>query len=334
MAAGLGDPRIFSAGRDGGGERWICGPRELFGPRAPMRTTNLSASALGFGLWLAGPWLCPARAQAALELTRLAMAAPLRAAVAVAHSGGGLAASSPAYRLRLQLGGPLAPRASSASYRLEPLALGPSGALPPGPPILLALAPGGAPAPSGQAIEVRGLRLTAPGQPLSQLRFGSQPVPALPSSALLASATAPAGVGPAGNPLGVLPVEPWTNAGGALGRAPYRHLPALSQTSPAQVGQALTLGLAAEPGSFGVLALGQTLPGLVLPLPGYLGAFELTAGFTQLGPLAPLGAGQHHYLFQLPGNPQLAGQTLRLQGLVLTGLGGSFTNVLSVPIQP
>lgn len=299
-----------------------------------MRKPILPAFATCFGLWLAGP-LCPAAlAQGPLELTRLAMAAPLRAALAVAHSGGAGAASSPAYRLELQLAGPLAPRASSASYRLEPLALGPQGALPAGAPILLALAPAGAPAPAAQAVEVRGLRLTAPGQALSGLRFGTQVLPASPGSALLASATAPAGVGPSGNPAGVVSVEPWTGAGEALGGALYRHLPALSQTSPANVGRALTLGLAADPGSFGVLALGQTLPGVVLPLPGYLGAFELTAGFTQLAPLAPLSAGQHSYLFQLPGNPQLAGQTLRLQGLVLTGLGGSFTNVLSVSIQP
>jgi hypothetical protein len=264
----------------------------------------------------------------------MAMAAPLGAALAVAHSAGGLVASSPAYRLNLQVAGPLAPRATSASYRLEPLALGPVGALPAGPPVLLALSPSTAPAPNSQAIAAHGLRLQAPGMPLNGLNFGALNAPVAPSSALLASGQAPAGLSPNSNPLGVIQVEPWAATGAALGGALYRHLPALSQTSAAEVGEALTLGLAAEAGSFGLLALGQTIPGVVLPLPGYLGAFELTGGFTQLGDLLPLAAGQQRYLFQLPGNPQLAGQTLRLQGLALTVLGGSFTNVLSIPIQP
>lgn len=304
------------------------------GLREPMRNTLFSASAAALCLGLAGPWATLALAQGPIEVARMAMAAPLGAALAVAHSAGGLVASSPAYRLNLQVAGPLAPRATSASYRLEPLALGPVGALPAGPPVLLALSPSTAPAPNSQAIAAHGLRFLAPGMTLNGLNFGALNAPVAPSSALLASGQAPAGLSPNSNPLGVIQVEPWTATGAALGGALYRHLPALSQTSAAEVGEALTLGLAAEAGSFGLLALGQTIPGVVLPLPGYLGAFELTGGFTQLGDLLPLAAGQQRYLFQLPGNPQLAGQTLRLQGLALTGLGGSFTNVLSIPIQP
>jgi hypothetical protein len=304
------------------------------GLRFPMRNTIFPASAAAFCLALPGPWVPLAQAQVPLEVTRMAMAAPLGAAMAVAHSAGGLAASSLSYRLNLQVAGPLAPRASSASYRLEPLALGPVGALPAGPPVLLAISPSTAPAPNPQSIAAHGLRLLAPGTPLNGLQFGALNAPVAPSSALLASGLAPAGLNQSGNPLGVIQVEPSTASGAALGGALYRHLPALSQTSPAEVGEALTLGLAAEAGSFGLLAVGQTIPGVVLPLPGYLGAFELTGGFTQLGSLLPLSAGQQRYLFQLPGNPQLAGQTLHLQGLALTGLGGSFTNVLPISIQP
>jgi len=265
---------------------------------------------------------------------RIALVSPTTAAITPALVGSVGRAESTNNRAQVQVAGPSAPKATSASYRIDALYVGAPLPLGPTPPYVVAFAPGGAPAAGGATTGLLGLNFAAPGVGPLTAHFGASSAPATTVSNLVAVATAPAGLNNFGNPLGAVKGGVSSTSGPGLGSPRFAHFPALVQRNPASVGGQLGFDLHTAPGALAGVYLGSPIPGIAVPIAPFSGALELVTNLLPLVGFAPVPGGSATYQFPLPPNPNLAGVTLNLQGLALVGALGSFTNNLSIAILP
>lgn len=255
-----------------------------------------------------------------------------------ALSGGGTTASASGTvdsALSATSSGPVA---SSESFQLVPGVVWTEPVLGTDEPILYAIEPATGAATGAQVRTLRGLNFTAPGAGATDVTFGSLPATDVqivgPTEIQV---TTPAGIDAVGNPLAGVPVQVQNALGSGAAADEFRYLPAVYLYSPAQLGDPLALRMSTEPNALAFLWFGLAIDGFPpLPIPGFAGAYALLNSQTFLANGTFLPSGELTLPIPIPGNPNLVGVELSFQGAAVTdfvSVGGSFTNVLPVPVQ-
>lgn len=224
---------------------------------------------------------------------------------------------------------------SSESFGLTSGAIFDDGTLTGGTPMVFGVSEQVGAAAGGESATVFGFGFAEPGAGTTDVVVGALPA----SNVQVQSNTSitlqtPAGVNAYANPLGLGPVAV-TNAHGSHAAAEgYAFLPALIEQGPTSfaVGEA-RFWIVAEPGSICLLAYGQSVPGVAVPIAPYQGALELTVALKLLGGFSVASDGIGRFVRPLPPNPALAGLTIKFQALTV-GSPGSFSNVTPVLLQP
>jgi hypothetical protein len=293
--------------------------------RNPMDHRRRSCSLL-VGLWLG----C-----AVGQAQELAIGSPSFSALPLALPTGAAHTESAQYTARAVVGDvPGGVVAQSAHYALRGgLAFSEYGDGPHAP-LVFGAEPSSLPSLGGGPLTIHGLGFG--GQSILAASLGGVPVAGLgvQSDKLLAG-TAGNGLSTfTGNPLGRTFVSVLGSNGVGVAPQAFTYFPALTLESPALAGANLELGL--ELGGFGfyVLALGTTIPGFGLPVPGLTGSLELVTNFLPLVEATPTFTGEAQYSVLVP--PVLAGITVHFQALIVTDfvpLTGQFTNSLGVTFQ-
>lgn len=230
------------------------------------------------------------------------------------------------------------PVASSETYLLEPSVVWTEPVLGTSAPVVFSIEPSAGAASGGESRTLRGLNFTALGAGGTDVTFGGLPatgVTVLGPTEL--QVFTPAGVDGVGNPLAGVPVSVSNALGTSTSADDYRYLPAVYLFSPAEIGDPLAVRMSTAPNAVAVLWFGLPIDGLPpLFVPGFAGGASLLLAQTFLVNGSLLPGGELTLPLPIPENPNLVGVELTFQGASVTdfiGIGGSFTNVLSVPIQ-
>jgi hypothetical protein len=250
-------------------------------------------------------------------------------------AGGGSASSNDFGAEAALAGPPAAARAVSESFVATGGAVTVPASLGAGAPVVLATEPDAGEPAAGAPVRVRGAHLAEAAGGAPTVLFGAQPAGVLTAQSTAVDLLAPAGLGPAGNPLGATTVEVQTAAGAGALEGGYVYTPALVWSAPPMVGATAEVLFRGEPGAYLFLAYGVSSPGFALPLPPFDGALELALAFPLVGGV-PTGAdGTLVHAIPIPDSPGLEGVLLELQALAMNTiepLAGGFTNRLAAAV--
>ncbi|QDU65863.1 IPT/TIG domain-containing protein [Engelhardtia mirabilis] len=223
---------------------------------------------------------------------------------------------------------------SSANYSFRGGALwSENGFAPPGPAVFGVLQGSGSKA-GGDTVTVVGSGFLG-GGPISVEVGGAAASGVTVVSDTELSLVTPPGVNVYGNPLGASDVTVGDGLTTATATDAYVYTPALTAPAELRIGAPYEIAMYATPGALIDLYIGVAIPGVVLPIGGLDGAFEMLGFF--LSPTSSTFAGPEPQVwgFPLPKDPNLVGLAFQWQGFELTNfapLTGSFTNRLSTPI--
>ncbi|MEM7198905.1 MAG: hypothetical protein AAF628_01480 [Planctomycetota bacterium] len=206
-----------------------------------------------------------------------------------------------------------------------------------GPPLVFQVLPGEGRKGGGDPVRVIGFNFLSPGSVASNLLFDGVPAPSFSvvTDSVL-TATTPGGIDACGNPKGLVEVRVDSQLGTGKLANGFGYQPIL-RASSARVGQRLDLQLSADGPTSGVFWVGQTVPGVCVPIAPFAGSLTLVSSFTPLG-LPPLFSptGQINLSLVVPADPLLVGLEIEFQALAVTpppaALSGSFTRALTVPV--
>lgn len=203
-------------------------------------------------------------------------------------------------------------------------------------PIIFATRPMSGDKDGGEVVLALGFNFQAAGGGTPTFTFGGTAgTGTLVVSNVEARVTTPAGVNGFGNPLGLTELAVSNLIGSHAEPERFGYLPALWQTSPAQVGQEFGIGIEGTPNAFISLFTGNIQAGTANPQPPFDGASEIITQLIFLLQNQPVPTGTFSGALKVPNDPNLAGQTLYFQVLeVIDPMTGSFSNLLSVLVHP
>ena len=246
-------------------------------------------------------------------------------------SGGGVR-SSTLYSLTASLGRTDLATASSSSYAMEGGMLASPSSIASWPPILFGTRSELGDKDGGEPVRVYGYGLSN----LLDLQIGGVSVPAFGAvKPNYVDVTTPVGTNAYGNPFGRVDVAAFTTTGKPRRQDGFGYLPLIQEESVPTVGAPYRVRYLGEPGSFGWLFYGASVPGVAIPIAPFEGAVEALLGVRLFGlRFAPEGVAD--WTVNIPADPSLVGFLLEFQCLSITEVdlsAGEYTTLLQSPIQ-
>lgn len=285
------------------------------------------------------PPLCLFAAACVLQPTLLAQSGAsgsetIRSPARSLSAAGGSATStgtSSETELALPIAGPVS---TSANHRFLGGAVWTDNGYAPGGPIVFGVLEGSGTKDGGELEVVIGAGFQSAGalQPL----FGDLPVlstTVVSDSELLVQS--PPGVDLIGNALGQTSVTVGDGIQSSTASDAYLYRPGILSPTGLRLGEPAEIVVYANPGDLVTVYGGASLPGIVLPLAGFDGAFDLLAVYFDLFGSTFVADGPLVLDFTMPTKLSLVGKTLQWQGSAIDSffpLTGSFTNKLSLQI--
>lgn len=205
-------------------------------------------------------------------------------------------------------------------------------------PVVFGTSLAGADQMGGEGLELFGFGFTQTSVFGNEVSFGSEAAPVVMTATnTKLRVRTPPGRNEFLNPLGSVPVTVTNSAGSGIAEGVFAYMPALTQTTPAQVGKPTRFSFYGEPGSYWFLFLGQPAPGFEFQVAGIAGTVELPIfqGLMVNSQHVPSGYGTADIV--MPASPIFAGSKLTLQALIITDIAvfsGAFSNVSSSQVFP